>query len=280
MQLSGVAGDPRLSAWLLEAVISKETENAPCAAEGTQETDLRSFGSAHQAFKGGFGDALGVPATVLGASYLGFGALVRESDLTVWQGVFSTITGWALPGQIILIELYYVGAPLLLIAFAVALTNARLLPMAVTLMPYLRTPGLKRWRYYFVAHWVAVTGWAQALRVCPTLVPEERWHYFFGFTMVLWPATILATIVGFFLAAHLPPALSMGLVFLNPIYFMLVFASDLSVRPRVLAMVFGAILGPLTFQWDPDWALLLTGFLAGSLGFALGYRRKKTEGPT
>jgi|TARA_R110002072_G_scaffold124947_2_gene260573 predicted branched-subunit amino acid permease len=223
---------------------------------------------------------LGVPAMVLAASYLGFGALVRESGLSVWQGLFSTVTGWALPGQVILVELYSVGAPLLLIAIAVALTNARLLPMAVTLMPLLRTQGFGRWRYYFIAHWVAVTGWAQALRVCPSLVREERWYYFFGFTMVLWPTTITATAVGFFLAAYLPAALSLGLVFLNPIYFMLVFASDLSVRPRILSMIFGAVLGPLLFVWNPDWALLLTGVLAGSLGFALGYRRNRQGAPT
>jgi len=60
-----------------------------------------------------------VPVLVLTASFLGFGALVKESGLALWHGVFSTATAWALPGQIALIELHAVGAPLLAIVAAV-----------------------------------------------------------------------------------------------------------------------------------------------------------------
>ena len=77
---------------------------------------------------------VGVPLIVLSASFLGFGALIRESNLELIHGILSTVTGWALPGQVALVELYAVGAPLAVIALAVGLTNARLLPMTVTLM--------------------------------------------------------------------------------------------------------------------------------------------------
>ena len=45
-------------------------------------------------------EAFGVPAIVLGASFLGFGALVREAGLSPWHGLLSTALGWALPGQV------------------------------------------------------------------------------------------------------------------------------------------------------------------------------------
>src|SRR5690606_30496221 len=62
--------------------------------------------------------AAGVPMIVLAASYLGFGVLCRESGLTLDQSVLSTATGWALPGQIALVEMYAVGSSWLAIVLA------------------------------------------------------------------------------------------------------------------------------------------------------------------
>lgn len=83
---------------------------------------------------------------MLCASYVGFGSLVRESELALWLGLVSTASGWALPGQIVVIEPYGVGASVPAAALAVGLTDARLLPMAVTLMPMLRRRGDSSWR--------------------------------------------------------------------------------------------------------------------------------------
>ncbi|NIA68205.1 AzlC family ABC transporter permease [Pelagibius litoralis] len=220
----------------------------------------------HAALKG-LQHALGVPALVLGASYLGFGSLIHGAGLDVWHGLFSTFTGWALPGQIILVELYSLGASVLIVAAAVAMTNARLLPMTVALMPYLRAPGTPRWRYYLFAHYIAVTGWAAAMRHCPDLPEPQRLPYFAGFAVTLWSMTLVTTAVGFYLADLLPGYITLGLVFLNPIYFMLVFVADARHRARILALAFGAVCGPLLHLVSPDWGLPLTGLLAGSLAF-------------
>lgn len=77
-------------------------------------------------------------------------------------------------------------------------------------------------------------------------------------------------LAGYYVAIALPLPLTLGLVFLNPIYFMLVFAADLRVRPRVYAMVLGAISGPLFFLASPQMGLLITGLVAGTVGFLLG----------
>jgi predicted branched-subunit amino acid permease len=204
---------------------------------------------------------------VLGSSYLGFGSLVHGAGLDVWPGLFSTFTGWALPGQIVVIELYSLGGALFVVAAAVAMTNARLLPMTVALMPYLRAPGTPRWRYYLVAHFVAVTAWAAAMRVCPTLPPGQRLPYFAGFGAALWSMCLMATATGFYLAGGLPGVVTLGLVFLNPIYFMLVFVADARHRGRILALAVGALLGPPLHLVSADWGLLITGVLAGSIAF-------------
>src|SRR3546814_12543899 len=76
---------------------------------------------------------------------------------------------------------------------------------------------------------------------------------------------LVTTAVGFYLAGLLPGFVTLGLVFLNPIYFMLVFVADARHRARVLALAFGAVAGPPLHLVSPDWGLLTTGVLAGSL---------------
>jgi predicted branched-subunit amino acid permease len=171
------------------------------------------------------------------------------------------------------VELYAAGAPLLVIGAAVALSSARLLPMTVTLMPYLRAPGTPRWRYYLAANWIAVTAWAMAMRDCPNLPPEQRLPYFAGFGCFLWAITLVTTGIGFFLADAVPYYVTLGLVFINPIYFMLVFAGDVRSHARILALVLGAVLGPALYLLTPDWSLLLTGLIAGSAAYLAGRRR-------
>lgn len=233
------------------------------------------FGSRRAAAVTGARRAFGIPAVVLGASFVGFGALVHQTGLTVWHALFSTATGWALPGQVILVELYAVGASILVITMAVALTNARLLPMAVTLMPLIRAPGVPRWQYYLFGHLIAVTGWVAAMRDCPAMPAEQRLPYFAGFAGILWATTLVTTALGFALAGTVPISVTLGLVFINPVYFMLIVVADVRTRSRVLAAVLGAVCGPLLYLVSPDWSLLLSGLGAGSLAFAVGRRGRR-----
>lgn len=235
--------------------------------ETAEQAYPAAFGSPRLAFRAGARQAIGVPAIVLGASFLGFGALVHQAGLSLWHGLFSTATAWALPGQVAFLELYTVGASLFLIAMAVALVNARLLPMTITLMPLLRAQGMPRWAYYFAANWIAVTAWAAAMRDCPRLPPAERLPYFTAMSLTLWSITLGTTAVGFLLAGSVPAYVTLGLVFLNPIYFMLIFAAEVRSRPRILALLLGAVLGPPLYLVTADWSLLITGLIAGSLAF-------------
>ncbi len=247
--------------------------------ERRAETPL-DFGSRWRATCGGMKAAVGVPAVVLGASFVGFGALVREAGLSVWHGLFSSATAWALPGQVALVELYSVGASALAVALAVALTNARLLPMTIAIMPLLRAPGRPAWQYYLAANWVAVTGWAAQMRYGPDLPVQQRLSFFGGFAAVLWTSTLAGTAIGFFLAGSVPPSVSLGLVFLNPIYFMLVFASEWRQRARALALGFGAVTGPVLHTVSADWGLLVTGFVAGTAAFAVDRAMARRNGDT
>lgn len=194
---------------------------------------------------------------------------MRETGLGLGAGLVSTATGWALPGQMALVELYAVGASLLAISLAVALTNTRLMPMVITLAPMLRRPGTPRWWYYALAHVIAVTSWANAMRRLPDLPEGERLRWFAAYGATLWTVTMAGTAVGFFLAGTVPQPVTLGLVFLNPIYFLLLFAADLRQRSRALALALGGLLGPALHLLSPTYGLLITGVLAGTLAFVL-----------
>ena len=230
-----------------------------------------AFGRA--AFGRGVRESIGTPAVMLAASYLGFGSLVRTSELSLALGLTSTLTGWALPGQIVLVELYALGATVTVIAIAVALTNARLFPMTLALMPRMHEPGTPRWRYYAAAHLIAVTGWVQCMQRFPELRQAERLPYMVGFSGALLVVSLTATAVGYLLAGDVPPAVSLGLVFVNPVYFLLVLSTGITARSHALALAFGAVIGPVLHVVSPDWGLLATGVIAGTAAFAIGRRR-------
>lgn len=238
-----------------------------------------SFPDQQAAFRGGIRAAAGAPALAIGASFLGFGALVRESGLSLWHGLISTATTWALPGQVAMVELYAVGAGLLAVALAVGASATRLLPMVMTLVPLMRHQGVKRRSFFFWAHLIALTGWAVTMRVGPGLPPALRLPFFQGFTLTLWVTTLVGTAIGYLLPEVLPKAVTLSLVFLTPLYFTLLFledlvGEDLVGRRKPLALGFGAVLGPPLFLLSPDWSLILTGLIGGSLAFFLTKRGK------
>ena len=229
--------------------------------------------SRRRALQRGVRDGFGAPALLLFASYLGFGSLVHSSDLSLFAGLFSTISTFALPGQIVVIELYATGATLTVIAIAVALTNVRLLPMTLSMVPHLGR--VARWKLYAIAHLIAVTGWVQALGMFGRLPVAERLPYFTGFAGLLIVATLIGTTIGFLLADAVPTAVSLALVFVNPLYFALVLSRTLTVRTHAWAMALGALLGPWLHLASPDWGLLATGLVAGTAGFLIGQNRRQ-----
>ncbi len=215
----------------------------------------------------GLREGLGMPGLVIFGSFLGFGSLVHASGIGLAAGLVSSATTWALPGQIAMVELYGIGASLVVNVMAVWLTNTRLMPMVITLLPQLRHGRGIGWRHYLVAHLIAITSWAVALRRCPEMPPEQRFSWFAGFAAALWAMSFAGTAIGFQLAGSLPQPVTMGLVFLNPCYFTLLFVADPGPRVRVLALALGGALGPALHLATPEWGLLITGIAGGTAAF-------------
>jgi len=230
------------------------------------------------AFWGGVREAAGVPMLIMGASFLGFGSMINDIQWSVWHALYSTLSTWALPGQIAMAEMARSGAPVVAIVAAVALINARLFPLAATLLPHVRRPSIPSWVYYAVAMIIAATSWVGTMRRLPDLRSEQKLPFLLGFGLLLYCGSPLFAVAGYLMAGQVPLPITLTLVFINPMYFTLLFLKDLKDPGRIMALFFGALLGPMTFLITPDWALVITGLLGGTLAWFLDQRLKKNRG--
>ena len=206
---------------------------------------------------------------MLGVGYIGYGSLAQSHGFSLLETALSTISIWALPGQLILVEMQAAGAPFVAIVFAVAFSASRFLPMAVTLIPHLRVPGVPTWRYYFAGQVLAMTSWAVAMRKFPEQPPAVRLPYFLGFAMTLWLFSLVCTLCGHSLAGTLPAPLRLAFIFANPLYFILILTANLSERMGVIALVCGAVIGPALHLVWPAWSVVGGGVLGGSLAYLI-----------
>jgi len=218
-------------------------------------------------FKKGCRTALGIPGISLAASFFALGALFKNSGLNAMQSFLSTLIGFALPGQLVMAETLIVNGTLLNILIAVFLTNARLYPMTVNLVPVIRQNNRPRWHYYFLAHFIAVTSWVYMLSNYNKISKENRFSFFLGLGVTLWVLSTISTVIGFYTAGIISKKVFVAIIFLNPIYFMCMIVSVLNKLHIILTVFLSIILAPILFLVTPDWSVLLAGVISGIISY-------------
>jgi predicted branched-subunit amino acid permease len=219
----------------------------------------------------GVGRALAMPAWIVGFSLLGVGSLARDAGHPIGAAIFSTIVIWAAPAQLILYGTLASGGLLLAAALAVALSAIRLLPMVLSIWPYLRRPGQPLWLQLLMAHLVAATSWIDATRHLPGIEPERRVPYYLGFASACMAVSATMTGIGYLLVSALPGRLAAGLLCLTPLYFMISLVGSARNAPDWLAIVLGVALVPVAqLTIGKDYDLLATGLVGGTAAFLLG----------
>lgn len=228
---------------------------------------------ANDAFRQGAREAAGVPAAVLIAGYLGFGALAAAHEVPFAVAVASTAVIWALPGQIIFLEMHSLAAPLAATVLGVMLSSARFLPMTLMLMPEMRDPRHRPWKYYLVAQLLSLSGWTMAVARFPDIPRSQRLAWFCGFTLVLMATSALSTAAGYLGADRLPPLVRLALVFMVPMYYLLILVGAVRDRTAALGLACGAVAGPLAYYATPEWSVLLGGLVGGTAAYLILARR-------
>ncbi len=202
---------------------------------------------------------------VLLAGMIGFGAMGHTGGVSAWVAGLTSLLMFALPGQVVLLEMLISGSSFVAIALAVTLTSARFITMTITLFPQLAPQDRNRKLYAYV-HLLAMTAWAVSMREFPRLRPEHRLSFFLGLGLPCWLIALPGTLLGHVAAGYVPAFVSLALVFINPLFFLLTFTE---VKPwsNRLAIALGCVLGPLFFMLDKDSSLLATGLVAGTLAY-------------
>ncbi len=213
---------------------------------------------------------MGAPVLVLFAGMVGFGAMGRTHGFDAWMTGLTSLLMFALPGQVVMLEMFISGSSLLAIGFAVTLTSTRFVTMVVTLFPQLhrrdRNPLLYLW-----VHTLAMTAWAVSMREFPRMRPQHRLNYFIGLALPCWLISPLGTVLGYYVAGWVPTPVTLALVFINPLFFLLTF-TDVKPWGNRLAIGLGCLLGPVFFMLDADSSLLLTGLVGGTAAYLIDRR--------
>lgn len=229
--------------------------------------------SAREAFQRGVVAAFGTAGYVLIAGSIGFGALVRDMGLGIDFAILSSIVFYALPAQVVLADQLGRGASIVVAAFAASLTAVRLLPMTITLVPYLNDHKGRRWRELLAVHFIAVTAWIEGHHRLGPLPAHLRLPHFTGFGFMFMMFTAVSAAIGHTIAGTVPTAVSAALLFFTPSYFMLSMMATARQHADKLAIALGLVIGPLVYVVAPDFDLLVAGLAGGSIAYAVGRRR-------
>ncbi len=207
------------------------------------------------------------PAIALGCCFIAIGALLKDLGFNIQESVFSTMLTYALPGSLVMAESLLIGSSLLNIFLAVWFVNARLYPMAVSLFPLMMHKNQPKWKYYFSCHFIAVSAWLIMKSNYEKIEKEHRVDFWIGIGSATWSVAVLGTILGFYFSGYLNKEMMIGLAVVNPIYFMCMMVGASKTLEITLSVVLGVTLGPIFYFFSPEWSILLSGVIGGTIAY-------------
>jgi predicted branched-subunit amino acid permease len=213
---------------------------------------------------------------VLFATYLGIGALAHDTHFSLAWVLASTLLIWAGPAQIILISTLGSGATVVQAAVAVTMSAIRLFPMVVSVLPMLRTPQTKRRHLVFATHFIAVTLWVECYRLLPRVPRERRVAFVHGLGCGLVTVCMIATTLGYQLAANLPQLFAAAILMLTPLAFLLSTARNCKQVSDILALVLGLALYPAVSVLHTGVDILISGMSAGTIAYGVHWWRERS----
>ena len=232
------------------------------------EPDAREHTSPYWLLQGARG-IFSPPALILTMAYVGFAGVCRDAGLSWFDAAFMTASIWALPASIIVVGAMTAGTSLPAVAFAVALSSLRMMPMTVAFIPEIRGPKTKTSTLLFLSHFVAVTGWVFIMERIDRIPKENRATFFTGFALALTVVDTVLVAVVFNLIGQLPVVAAGALAFLTPVYFLTsMFGSARDTSGRTPLFTGMAALPPAHWLF-PGFELLVAGIVGGLVAYAI-----------
>ena len=215
-------------------------------------------------------------SAVLFVTYIGIGALAHDTHFSLAWALLATLLVWAGPAQIILISTLASGASIVQSAIAVTVSAIRLFPMVISVLPMMRSPETKKRQLILVAHFTAVTLWVECYRFLPHVPRERRIAFVHGLGSGLLLIGLVATTIGYALAASLTQTFASAILLLTPLSFLFSTARNSKELADVLALGLGLAFYPLATLLGSGFDILISGVGAGTVAFLV---HKWREGP-
>ena len=194
------------------------------------------------------------PAIALACSFIALGALMHNAGFNLQQSVASSFFTYALPGQLVMTESFLVGSSLVNIFLSVWLVNFRLYPMSVALVPILKHKSQPRWKYYLSCHVIAVSSWLIMKETYKKIDQKYRLDYWLGIGCGTLSAAVISTLIGFLISDYLTKDMMIGAM------------NNLKI---IVAVLSGALLGPILYLATPEWSILIAGIVGGTIAFSI-----------
>lgn len=226
----------------------------------TERADRRA------AFHEGIRHGLAVPSIVIFATMTGYGSLANASGFSIFEALLSTLLIWAMPGQVAMADLKASGADLLVILLAVSVASVRFFPMATIFIGTYRPVAPRLSTRLLLSHLMSASTWPMAMAAAQRMQMPSAIAYYWPVGGLCLFFGCLGTLTGYWLSADMPPLVSLTLVFLNIVFLALLFALNRD-RLVILAVLAGAVLGPIFHGLSPEYGVILTGLIGGTFAY-------------
>jgi len=221
-------------------------------------------------------DATNVPGFALFSTMVGFSTLAKDAGFDVWLSAITTLSVWGMPGQVALVSLFATGSPLIVIFFAVAFANMRMMLMVISGYNVLRlsSHNIAFWQKILLVHIMAITSWAQINSVKDKYPSNLLLSYYVGFSVTIYILGLSGTLVGYFIDYFVQTEVLRAIAFMTPLYILLLVISSQDYLNRS-AVILGGIITPLIYPIFFELSILIGGFLGGSITLGLSYLGRK-----
>src|SRR5262249_37584330 len=121
----------------------------------------------------------------------------------------------------------------------------------------------------------AITLWVECYRLLPHVPRERRLAFVQGMGCGLVTVCLIATTLGYELAAKLPPLFGAGILLLTPLAFLLSTARNCTQISDIPALALGLALYPLVAAFHTGVDILISGVAAGTIGYGAHWWRRR-----
>jgi hypothetical protein len=118
-------------------------------------------------------------------------------------------------------------------------------------------------------HFTAISVWVEGMRLLPTVAPERRAAFYNGLGTGLISSAVIASAVGYYLAAKLPPLAAATLLFLTPMALLMSVSRNSRTLLDGLAFGLGLVVGPAVAAQKVGLDLMWTGLIAGTAAYVV-----------